>query len=438
MMNIFQPIIEIILFFTETFMCFIFCDTFSRTKSNNSYFCLKIVLTTFLCAVLIMLTNYFFEMFSPINVIIILLILIVQQCIISKEKPLKPALLVFVYRGIVSAVTYTVVSLGHYLFGFNSSALSNNNGYFLQKDFPIFISELILCLTILIIKHNTINSSSVPKTSKAFSLIISSLLFLLCLIFPALGLGDFYCFNYEYAYDNIIVITEFALVLIFDVLIVYYLLKPIVSNLYKRQLELAEIKNNMLKNSLNETEQSFELWKKSIHDYKNNIIALTQLAEEGNIDEIKAYLKEENKLLDNRMFYIKTGNSVADAIINTKCNMAKNKGIKYSINAVLEEKNSISSVDLASILGNLLDNAIEACENECDPYIEININKQKSFLIINISNRFTGDFSNKTKKKDTYYHGIGLRSVNRIVKKYDGQFSITRDKDMISTKILIP
>ena len=86
----------------------------------------------------------------------------------------------------------------------------------------------------------------------------------------------------------------------------------------------------------------------------------------------------------------------------------------------------------------MLDNAIEACENECDPYIEININKQKSFLIINISNRFTGDFSNKTKKKDTYYHGIGLSSVNRIVKKYDGQFSITQDQDMISTKILIP
>lgn len=437
-MNIFQLIIEIILFFIEAFMCFIFCDTFSKTKSNNSYFCIKTVLTTFLCAVLIMLINYFFEMFSPINVIIILLILIVQQCVISNKKPLKSALLVFVYRGIVTAVTYTVISLGHYFLGFNISALSNNNGYFLQKDFPIFIGELILCLTILIIKHNTVNSSFVSGISKILSVIISSLLFLLCLIFPYLGLGDFYCFNYEYAYDNIIAITEFVLILIFDILIVYYLLKPIVSNLYKRQFELAEIKNNMLKNSLNETEQSFELWKKSIHDYKNNIIALTQMAEEGNIDEIRAYLKEENKLLDNRMFYIKTGNSVADAIINTKCNKAKNKGIKFSVNAVLEEKNSIGSVDLASILGNLLDNAIEACENENDPYIEININNQKSFLIINISNKFTGEFSNTTKKKNTYYHGIGLKSVNRIVRKYEGQFSITQNGDMISTKILIP
>jgi sensor histidine kinase regulating citrate/malate metabolism len=226
--------------------------------------------------------------------------------------------------------------------------------------------------------------------------------------------------------------------LTYDLIILCYLGKPIISNLYKRQLELAEIKNIMLQNSLNETEQSFELWKKSIHDYKNNIIALTQLAEEGNVDEIKAYLKEESKMLDNRMFYIKTGNSVADAIINTKCNKAKNKGINFSVNSVFEEQNSVSDVDLASILGNLLDNAIEASEKEDKPYISVNINKQKSFLIINISNKYTGNFSNTTQKKDKIFHGIGLKSVNRIVKKYGGQLNISRENDMIITKILIP
>lgn len=437
-MNIFQLIIEFIFAYAETYMCVIFCDTFSKLKFNSSYLGIKVILTTFISSVLISLINHFFEMFSPLNVIMTLLILIVQQCIILKKQPFKSALLVFVYRGTVSAVTYTVMSLGHYLFGFNNNALSNNNAYFIQKDFPLFISKFILCLIILIIKHNIVNDNFVSKNSKVTLLSISSLLFFICIIFPTLGLGNFYCFSYEYAYDNIIVITEFILFLIFDVLIVYYLLKPIVSNLYKNQLELAEIKNIMLQNSLNETEQSFELWKKSIHDYKNNIIALTQLAEEGNIEEIKTYLKNESKLLDNRMFYIKTGNSVADAIINTKYNKAKNKGINFSVNAVLEEQNSVSSIDLASILGNLLDNAIEASEKEDNPYISVNINKQKSFLIINISNKYTGNFSDTTKKRDKIFHGIGLKSVNRIVKKYGGRLNISQEDDMIITKILIP
>jgi sensor histidine kinase YesM len=377
-------------------------------------------------------------MFSIINFIVVLFILIIQQWIVLKEKLISSAFLVLIYRGIVLSVAYTVISIGHQFGGLDSNTLTNqNNVIFLHKDFPIFIYEAILSLIILIIRHNTVNRDSVSKLTKCTVTCLSSILFIICLIFPFLGLGDVYCYN-EYASVNLIVIIELFTVLTYDLIILCYLGKPIISNLYKRQLELAEIKNIMLQNSLNETEQSFELWKKSIHDYKNNIIALTQLAEEGNVDEIKAYLKEESKMLDNRMFYIKTGNSVADAIINTKCNKAKNKGINFSVNSVFEEQNSVSDVDLASILGNLLDNAIEASEKEDKPYISVNINKQKSFLIINISNKYTGNFSNTTQKKDKIFHGIGLKSVNRIVKKYGGQLNISRENDMIITKILIP
>ena len=426
------------MFSAETFIWLIFCSTFSKTKYDNQYLFKKIILTTSICSVLITVINNISEMFSPINSIIILLILIVHQFLITRKFTIKSIVQAFVYRGVVTAVTYTIVSFGQRVLGFRNSVLSNSNIYYLQRDLALFISELTLCAIVLIISHNAVNGKFTTKIFNFIFLIISLLLFLICLIFPVLGVGDFYCFHYEYAYDNIIVFTEFVLVLIFDLLIFVHLLKPIVSNLYKHQLELAEIKNIMLQDSLNETERSFELWKKSIHDYKNNIIALTQLAEEKNIDEIKAYLKEESKLLNSHMFYIKTGNSVADAIINTKYYKAKNKGIVFSVNAALEEKISLSSVDLATILGNLLDNAIEACENENNPYVEINISKKKCFLIIMISNKFTGDFSNMTKKGNGLFHGIGLKSVNRIVKKYDGQFNITRDNDMIITKILIP
>lgn len=120
----------------------------------------------------------------------------------------------------------------------------------------------------------------------------------------------------------------------------------------------------MLQKSLDYLEQAFELWRQSVHDYKNNIISLTRLAEDGNIEEVRKYLKRENELVDTKMFYIKTGNDIVDAMVNTKQKIAEQKGIIFVINATIPEKCRINEIDLDNILGNLIDNAIEACEKE--------------------------------------------------------------------------
>ncbi|WP_221934336.1 hypothetical protein, partial [Klebsiella pneumoniae] len=92
-------------------------------------------------------------------------------------------------------------------------------------------------------------------------------------------------------------------------------------------------------------EQTFELWRQSIHDYKNDIIALTQLAEDEKLEEIKAFLQKENKLIEQKMFYIKTGNSVVDAIINTKQNIAEKQNIVFVVNVKLPPSIVLSDID---------------------------------------------------------------------------------------------
>ena len=131
------------------------------------------------------------------------------------------------------------------------------------------------------------------------------------------------------------------------------------------------------------------MWRQSIHDYKNDIIALTQLAEEEKLEEIKTFLQKENKLIEQKMFYIKTGNSVVDAIINTKQNIAEKQNIVFVVNIELPPRNIVSNIDMANILGNLIDNAIEAARVEIEPFVEITIKQEKSFLIINIKNKCT-------------------------------------------------
>ena len=95
---------------------------------------------------------------------------------------------------------------------------------------------------------------------------------------------------------------------------------------------------------------------------------------------------------------------------------------------------------MANILGNLIDNAIEAEQKEEEPYIEISIKQEKVFLIISIRNKCTKmeklDIS-KTSKRDSQFHGIGLKSVKKLVKKYDGEISLDLKNQEFVVNILI-
>ena len=140
------------------------------------------------------------------------------------------------------------------------------------------------------------------------------------------------------------------------------------------------------------------------------------------------------------MFYIKTGNSVVDAIINTKQNIAEKQNIVFVVNIELPPRNIVSNIDMANILGNLIDNAIEAARVETESFVEITIKQEKSFLIINIKNKCTKLIEIeeiKTSKRDPEFHGIGLRSVRRTVKKYDGQMAMYIKNEEFNTNILI-
>ena len=232
----------------------------------------------------------------------------------------------------------------------------------------------------------------------------------------------------------------FIISIVIELMVFYFVIKVGESYEQQQKTELIETKNRMLQKSLDETEQAFKLWRRSVHDYKNSIIALRQLAVDGDMEGIKEYLNRESKLIDKKMFYIKTGSSVVDTIVNTKQSLAEGKGITFVVNASIPEKCCVSEIDMANILGNLIDNAIEASEGEKEPYIDLTIKQEKTFIVIKIVNKYSKDFSGKleTTKKRQEFHGIGIGSVRSIVKKYGGEFSIKKKDTDVIAKILIP
>ena len=163
-------------------------------------------------------------------------------------------------------------------------------------------------------------------------------------------------------------------------------------------------------------------------------------AKKKDIQAIEEYLSSEREKLNAKTFYIKTGNSVIDVIVNTKQNIALNRGINFIVNAGVSEDLQISALDMSSMLGNLIDNAIEASINEQNPEINLNIKEKKNFLIIEISNNFTGEFDQNcnTTKKDKALHGIGMKSIRSTVQKYSGEFSIDKKYNKVCAVVIIP
>ena len=180
------------------------------------------------------------------------------------------------------------------------------------------------------------------------------------------------------------------------------------------------------------------------HDYRNHIQTMKVLAEKGNLEAIKEYLNKLDEDLATVDTVVKTGNAMADAILNSKISLAKSKGINVKVDAHVPVKLKMSELDLCVILGNLFDNAIEASlplpENE--RLIRVYMVMKNTQLYISFTN-FTASKKQikevnlfKTTKGDG--HGFGLVRIDSIIEKLDGYLSRNSEDGAFTTEVLIP
>ena len=180
------------------------------------------------------------------------------------------------------------------------------------------------------------------------------------------------------------------------------------------------------------------------HDYRNHIQTMKVLADKGDLEAIKEYLNKLDEDLATVDTVVKTGNAMADAILNSKISLAKSKGINVKVDAHVPVKLKMSELDLCVILGNLFDNAIEASlplpENE--RLIRVYMVMKNTQLYISFTN-FTASKKQikeanlfKTPKGDG--HGFGLVRIDSIIGKLEGYLSRNSEDGAFTTEILIP
>lgn len=175
--------------------------------------------------------------------------------------------------------------------------------------------------------------------------------------------------------------------------------------------------------------EKIEKTRKSRHDIHHHINVVYQLAKENKIDQLIEYLEEYNKIDSTKEPIVYCKNSTVDAILNHYILMARDNEIQVDLKVALPEELKIRDTDLCIVIGNLLENAIEASEKEENKRIKLRISKSNEYICMLVSNIYNGEikkghsgyYSRKREFKDT---GIGLSSVNAVVEKYDGRMEV--------------
>lgn len=154
-------------------------------------------------------------------------------------------------------------------------------------------------------------------------------------------------------------------------------------------------------------------------------------------------VKEIEKTINVFDTMYSTGNVALDVILGEKDTLGRSKNIKFSPMADGKALSFMSEVDIYSLFGNILDNAIEASEKlpEAERFIGLKVYRQNSFVIINATNAFSGEIKQEngnivTTKTDRESHGYGLKSIKYVVEKYDGKVDITAQKGVFTLTVL--
>ena len=290
-------------------------------------------------------------------------------------------------------------------------------GELLSKMIMIFF----VCLLMILMKKNYRNDISFRSNFFLMFVPIGST-FVLC--------NEYFLMKQKSGY--FLSFISYGILLLINILVFEIYLKLI--QLFRQENEqTAYIRQlDFIANQINEQSRFTEEFHRERHDLANQLVVIRECVESGERENAVESLNRIIKSDDNGYSISRSGNAVVDAVINFKYAAARECGIRFVLRIFIPEKLPVDQCDLGIVLGNALDNAIEAagaCPEE-DRRIEIRMGVKKDALILVVNNPYAHDLKHSeagellSTKKDSQRHGYGLKSIQRTAERYSGEVLI--------------
>lgn len=207
--------------------------------------------------------------------------------------------------------------------------------------------------------------------------------------------------------------------------------------------------NDLLARQVNEVENLYRQIRGMRHDLRNHAQTMLAYLDLDQTDELRKYLMDLSRSFEQVDNVLRTGNVMADAILNSKLSLVRSKGIEINAKATVPSSSSIPDVSLCTILGNLLDNAMEAClriRDGGERFIRVYIAPMKDQLYVNVTNSAPGlarreggrYISSKPGRGAMARHGFGLSQIDRAAKLYGGYVNRQQEEGVFATEVMLP
>ena len=211
----------------------------------------------------------------------------------------------------------------------------------------------------------------------------------------------------------------------------------------QKSKKIEEYQNSLIEQHYVEVENMYRTMRGWRHDWHNQLQVLSAYLDSGEYGRAREYLDEVNQAILQIDTVIKTGNTMVDAILNSKISLMKSLQIEVEAEAKVPASLSVPDVDLCIMIGNLLDNAMEACarlEKE-SRFVHIYIHVKGAQLYMS----FTNSAGKKQRKIGNLFlsskgseHGFGLMRVDALVAKNGGYLTRASEDGGYTTEVILP
>lgn len=209
--------------------------------------------------------------------------------------------------------------------------------------------------------------------------------------------------------------------------------------------EISRYQQDLVQKHFEEVDNMYRQTRGWRHDLKNHLQTMTAYLELGQTDKLGQYLYDLTEDYNNEVdIVLKTGNAMLDAILSSKLSLLRKAEIRVDATASVPENLAVSDVDLSILIGNLLDNALEACLKvpPGERFVRLYIARAKDNLYIYIMNAADGSYRRGVRgylsTKAAGEHGYGLQRIDRVIRKYRGYRERQDEGNVFATEILLP
>ena len=423
--NIFKMICSL---FTSSVSYFFFmrlCDKIYESKKG-------VFIKTAACVAVIVIMQ-FVHLFQNSYLNFMFSILLSQiSCSLLYNAPLKKSLLKNIYYRIASA-SGEIIAVAFV------GIITKNKPSEVVLNSPIMLISCLIYILVMFFIYRIYSMIWLTRTLN--SLRLKEMAFIVFL--TAFEFFVIYCFTKSNSSlnSNLLILT----ILGFLMLNVYaaYIVNAVAES-YKNKYELDAIRmqSEIQSAHYEELNNKYIETQCMIHDIEKRVSAIEKLSENSNFKEAEQYTEKLRSKLKRHKNIFECSNKILSAVLSQKISLAESKGITVETKIEDMTLDFMDETDITSILANLMDNAIESCDEVMDKkVISVKMCRINDFLYIDLMNSFSGKIiqnNGKYKSAKAGHKGYGMTSIQMAIEKYDGYMVTEQKDDIFISEIVMP